>query len=76
VEGTEDIMTGAYLRVKRDGKWDNVEVEHLTDQERHHTFIDRTPKELVKWLNLVCNKLATTEPLLKGLEDEGILQRR
>lgn len=27
-------MTGAYLRVKRGDKWENIEVEHLTDDER------------------------------------------
>jgi len=27
-------MTGAYLRVKRNNKWENIEVEYLTDEER------------------------------------------
>lgn len=26
-------MTGAYIRVQRDGKWENVEIDQLTDGE-------------------------------------------
>ena len=51
-------MTGAYLRVQRDGKWENLEVEFLTDEERSEMFLDRESDELVRWLNLVCGKLA------------------
>ena len=32
-------MTGAYLRVKRE-KWENIEVEHLTDEERQEILKD------------------------------------
>ena len=31
-------MTGAYLRVQRDGKWLSLEVEHLTSEEREETL--------------------------------------
>ena len=38
-------MTGEFLRVEREGKWENIEVEHLTDEER-----DRIrPKESMAW---------------------------
>ena len=52
-------MTGAYLRVKRDG-WENVEIEHLTDKEREDLFQNR-PEELLKWLNFTCKFLAHLE---------------
>ena len=65
-------MTGAYLRVKRE-KWENIEVEHLTDGERQEILKD--DPRLMQWLNVVCNKLAETEKLLVGLEEEGILER-
>ena len=26
-------MTGAYLRTKRNGKWENIEIDQLTDKE-------------------------------------------
>ncbi len=54
-------MTGAYLRVRRDGKWCNVEVEHLTDAERTEILGGRTPEELLRWLNVVCGALSQFE---------------
>ena len=50
-------MTGAYIRVEREGKFLNVEVEYLTDEERIELFTARPPEQLVNWLNLVCNVL-------------------
>ena len=67
-------MTGAYLRVERDGKWHNVEVEHLTPDELRQKFIDRSPEELVNWLTMLCEHLNRLEPLLKDLERDGIIQ--
>ena len=26
-------MTGAYVRILRDGKWDNIEIDQMTDEE-------------------------------------------
>jgi len=49
-------MTGAYLRVER-GKWINLEVEYLTDEERENCFKGRSNEEMIRWLNLVCNEL-------------------
>ena len=31
-------MTGAYLRVKRNNKWENIEVEYLTNKEREEIY--------------------------------------
>lgn len=58
-------MTGAYLRVKRNDSWENIEVEHLTDEERNELFIQRTPEELVKWMNLLCKEVAVIDNFLK-----------
>ena len=54
-------MTGAYLRVKRDGVWTPIEVEHLTDAERVDIFASRGVEEILRWLDCVCNKLAQIE---------------
>ena len=62
-------MTGAYLRVKRNGKWENIEVEHLTDQERETILKD--DDRLMQWLHIVCHKLSEIQT---ELEEEGILQ--
>ncbi len=67
-------MTGAYLRVKRNGKWENIEVEHLTDLERKEVLGDDT--RLIHWLNCVCEKLVETELLLKELKEEGVIETK
>lgn len=67
-------MTGAYLRAIRNGKWDNVEVEHLTEEELKDKFLTRPPEELVNWMSMLCAKLREIEPILNGLVADGILQ--
>jgi len=66
-------MTGAYLRVKRNDKWENIEVEHLTDEERESILKD--DDRLMQWLHITCNALVKAEDLFKDLEEDGILQR-
>ena len=51
-------MTGAYLRVKRLGKWQNVEVEYLTPEEREELFINRSKTELLNWIDMLCEKIS------------------
>lgn len=68
-------MTGAYLRVNRDGEWHNIEVEHLTEEELKAKFLTRSPEELVSWLNMTCSFLRRLQPLLESLERDGIIQR-
>ena len=64
-------MTGAYLRVKRNDKYENVEVEHLTTEERKK-ILSGDPR-LLQWLDIVCKKLSEAEKTLDGLVEEGIL---
>jgi hypothetical protein len=66
-------MTGAYLRAVRNGKWANVEVEHLTEEELKDKFLGRHPEELVNWMAMLCAKLRELEPLLDDLVKDGIL---
>lgn len=68
-------MTGAYLRVKRGDKWENIEVENLTDDEIREKFATREPQELINWMIMLCQKIRQVEPLLVQLEKEGILAR-
>ena len=65
-------MTGAYLRVERNNEWQNIEVEHLTDEERWEIL--KNDQRLLQWLNLVCHKLVEAENILNELVDEGILR--
>lgn len=54
-------MTGAYLRVERNGKFENIEVEHLTMEERKYHLAGRSEDEILRWLDLVCDKLSEVE---------------
>lgn len=47
-------MTGGYVRIKRDGKYQSIEIEHLTDSEREEFFKDRDKEEILRWLNMLC----------------------
>jgi hypothetical protein len=67
------MMTGAYLRVKRDGKWQILEVEHLTSEEREEIL--KNDLRLLQWLNLACHKLVEVETILNELEADGIIER-
>ena len=67
-------MTGAYVRVERDGKWESLEVEYLTNDERTERFADSNVDEVVMWLDCVCKSLVEAEALLEHLEDDGMLE--
>jgi hypothetical protein len=54
-------MTGAYLRVKRDSKWENIEVEHLTEEEIDEMFNSKDKDEIMRWFKLVCKTLSHVE---------------
>jgi hypothetical protein len=41
-------MTGAYVRIRRDGEWQNVEFDELTDAEME-AFAERDPESGWKW---------------------------
>ena len=56
-------MTGTYLRIKRDDKWQNLEIEYLTDSEREEFMKDDS--RLLYWLNMVCNTLVAVEDIIK-----------
>lgn len=49
-------MTGAYLRIKRNGKWENIEIDQLTDDELNEIEITQPnrgwewAKFLAKWI--------------------------
>lgn len=68
-------MTGAYLRVKRGDKWENIEVENLTDDEIREKFATREPQELINWMIMLCQQIREVEPLLHSLERDGIIAR-
>ncbi len=67
-------MTGAFFRVKRYDKWENVELEHLTDDERGNLLKDREPEFVLSCLDLACKKLRENEQLFEQLVQDGVLE--
>ena len=41
-------MTGAYIRIKRNSTWQNIEIEQLTDDELE-SFAESHPEAGWKW---------------------------
>jgi len=61
-------MTGAYLFNSENKP---TEVEYLTDEERFDVFIDRTPEELIGWINRLSEAIVELENTFKlGESDE------
>lgn len=50
-------MTEVYLRVKRNGKYENVEIEYLTDEEIDEVFGKAENEELRIWIKFLINQL-------------------
>lgn len=65
-------MTGIYLRVKRGDNNEPIEIEHMTDDERKEKFGDTGT---TAFLSAVCAYLNMLQPLLEGLEKDGIIER-
>jgi len=57
-------MTGAFLRVKRNGKWESIEVEYLNRKERKIALSGRKPEELLRWIDILCGMLVACEETL------------
>lgn len=63
-------MTGAYLRIQRNGKWENIQVEHLTNDERILIFTNQRPQYIVMWLNKVCETLNFADRTIENLRED------
>jgi hypothetical protein len=69
-------MTGAYIRVKRQGKMENIEFELLTDKEMAE-FADKDPEVGWNWAIFFAKYIRDEiRPLLDGLVKDGILEER
>jgi hypothetical protein len=45
-------MTGAYVRIERDGRWQNIELDQLTEAELG-AFATAHPEDADKWLTFL-----------------------
>ena len=59
-------MTGIYFRIKRNGKWENKEIEYLTNKERYEMLQGWSKEQLLRTINHLCHGLY----LLTDEEDE------
>jgi len=50
-------MTKAYLRVKRNDKYENVEIEYLTNEEIDEVFGKAENEEMRRWIKFLVNQL-------------------
>ena len=66
-------MTGAYFRVQRQGKWVNIELEHLTPDERYLVLKDRDTKFLLSCIDTLSDKVREAEQLFDQLVQDGVI---
>ena len=69
-------MTGAYLRTKTENGFESIEVEHLTPEARRQHLKARDPEEVMRWMDILCDKIVETEKLLSELEADGVISKQ
>ena len=68
-------MTGVYVRVKRKGKWENIEFELLTDKEMQEFADSNTSNSGWAWAIFYAKYLRDKiKPLSNGLIEDGIIE--
>jgi hypothetical protein len=46
-------MTGALIRIERDGRWQNIEIDQLTDAELERFLAGQDVVSLYRWTRLL-----------------------
>jgi hypothetical protein len=65
-------MTGIFLRaLNKDGKWDAVEIEQLSDSQLGECMAGKSTEELIRWMQSLCDTIRTAEQMLL---DHGIIE--
>ena len=58
-------MTGLFLRVYRNGVFENLEIEDLTEDEIYNIFIHQPPSEIIKWLTILALQVKQIDTYLQ-----------
>lgn len=70
-------MTGAYITIKQDNKWQCIEIEHLTPSELEEYLKIFEKEELIGWVDYLTTFIARLEQDIKnfhhysGITEEG-----
>ena len=70
-------MTGVYVRVKRKGKWENIEFELLSDKEMEEFVAEKQKQKQDGWSWAICFAKYlrdNVKPLMDGLVKDGVLK--
>lgn len=54
-------MTGCHVPITRNGEHINVEIEHLTEEERADFFMDKGNTTLLRWIDTLCERIKAEE---------------
>lgn len=57
-------MSGIYYRVRRNDKWENVEIEHLTVLELREMFENADKDYLIRVIDVLCVSIRQIERFL------------
>lgn len=57
-------MSGIYYRVRRNDKWENVEIEHLTVSELCEMFENADKDYLIRVIDVLCVSIRQIERFL------------
>ena len=63
-------MTGIYYRMKRNDKWENVEIEHLTQDEPIELFKNADNGYLVRVIDVLCGNIRYVEEFIPNEEED------
>ena len=65
-------MTGAFLRVEREGKWENIEVEHLTKDELEDIIGSRSKAEIMDWMHMMASVLRLVDASFEKRDEDDM----
>jgi hypothetical protein len=66
-------LTGAYLRVKRDGEYEPIDISDMTEDEIRFSMTGREPENLIGWIVMLSKsirELGDHFDIRKGMPDE------